>query len=266
MSNTKKALEVSLPSTEIESQALLISVSNVWLYWLKQKLYWPKIHSLIFWKRLSHLLKLRNLCIFLISHCVMKWKPWKHLVMLFPLFIMYLETPPEENKISEPDSSESPQSKHIILNEPLISASNYLLPTLNLSKNLDLHRDYSLKSQFTTEKLQFQSQMFSLNMVSTSYRIQFSPIRYKGQYNLYASQQLVPCVIKTTDNQKFFILQMNFLRPSVFDLYTDVSKPNFQSVNKTSIHYDYNVPFLLNSQKQFIFLITRISILIPVIH
>ena len=47
-----------------------------------------------------------------------------------------------------------------------------------------------------------------------------------------ASKQLAPYENRTSNNQEIFTPQMNFLRLSKFDLHTDDSNPNFQSVNK----------------------------------
>ena len=99
-------------------------------------------------------------------------------------------------------------------------------------------------------------------MILTSYRIQLSPNRCKAQNNLYASQQVAPCVYKTTKNQKFFNLPLTFVRPSVFYLHTDNSNPIFQSVKKNRFHHDSKIPFLPSSKKVAIFQIKSLSVLI----
>ena len=66
-----------------------------------------------------------------------------------------------------------------------------------------------------------------------------------------------PSEFWTVNNYKTFILQMNFLRPTVFQLQTDDSNPIFQSENKNvSImrHTNFFREYLpLNLTKNFIF-------------
>ena len=58
-------------------------------------------------------------------------------------------------------------------------------------------------------------------MVSTSHKFHPNPTQYKKQYVLHAFKKIGPFEYWAPNNQKTFTLQMNFLRPSVFDLEID---------------------------------------------
>ena len=45
---------------------------------------------------------------------------------------------------------------------------------------------------------------------------------------------------------------MSYLRPSVFDFYTDDSSRNFQSVHKTRVHHETNERFQDNLLPNFL--------------
>ena len=75
----------------------------------------------------------------------------------------------------------------------------------------DLHRDDSLTSQLSTEKLVFKLQLTSLYMVSTPYKSQFIPKDIQDLYVSYASKHLAPNKYWTANNQKIFTLQLKFL-------------------------------------------------------
>ena len=72
-------------------------------------------------------------------------------------------------------------------------------------------------------------------MVSTPYNFFLNQSRYNDQDFTHPSNHLAPFEYWTTSNQTISTLLMNFLRSSVFDLYTDESKPKFQSVNKKRV-------------------------------
>ena len=92
--------------------------------------------------------------------------------------------------------------------------------TLQPPSKPDLHRDSSLTSQLSSESFLFKSQSTSPYMLSTPYKYQLNPSWYNYLYILNASKQLAHADYCIIFNQKIFTLQMNFLRPSVFDLHT----------------------------------------------
>ena len=59
-------------------------------------------------------------------------------------------------------------------------------PTLKLLQKSDIHRDFSLISQLSTERFLFKYQLTSLYMASTSYKFQLNPNRDKDFSLLYA--------------------------------------------------------------------------------
>ena len=145
----------------------------------------------------------------------------------------------KKNKISARDSWKSPQRKHNILTGPAFSTSRVMFPTLKLSSKPNLHRDDSLTFQLPSEKFQFEPQLTSLYTVSTPFNFQLnSNRRMINNYISYASNKLSPYEYWTSNNQKNFTVQMNFLRQSVFDLHTDDSKQNFQTVKKKRVHHE----------------------------
>ena len=71
------------------------------------------------------------------------------------------------NKFSAPDSSESLKRKYNILTDRAISTSNVVPPALKPLSELDLPRKDSLTSHLSTENFQFKPQLTPLYMVST---------------------------------------------------------------------------------------------------
>ena len=61
--------------------------------------------------------------------------------------------------LTAPDSSDYLKMRNKILTDPVFSSSNVMRPTLQLSSKSDSHRDDSLTSQISTEKLPFISQL-----------------------------------------------------------------------------------------------------------
>ena len=111
-------------------------------------------------------------------------------------------------------------------------------PTLKLSSKPGFYRDDSITFRLSTEKLQFNPQLTSLYMVSTTHKSQINRNCYIDHYISYASKQLAPCEHSTVKNQKIFTQQMKFLLNSVFHLHSDDSNPNIQPVNKKRVHHE----------------------------
>ena len=124
-----------------------------------------------------------------------------------------------QKKNSAPDSSKSPKRKHKNWTDPAIANWNVLPPTLKSSLKPDLHRDDSLTSQLSTEKLQLKPQLILLYMVSTPCKLHINPNRYRDHYISYASKQSAPYKYVQAIIQKVFTLRMTFPRPSVFGLH-----------------------------------------------
>ena len=133
-----------------------------------------------------------------------------------------------------------------MLIDPAISTSNVLPPTLKPSLKPDLQRDDSLASQSWIEDLQFKPQLTSLLTVSTPKKFQINPNQYNGHSISYASKYLALYENWAANSQKLFFLQMNFLRNSVFDLHSDDSNLNCQSVNKKRVHNETHKRFFEN--------------------
>ena len=75
-------------------------------------------------------------------------------------------------------------------------------------------------------------------MVSTPYKLQEGSKCYHDHYNSYASKQLASYEYWIAKSPKIFTLQISLIRASIFDLYTDDSNPDFQSVNKKRVHHE----------------------------
>ena len=162
----------------------------------------------------------------------MKWKLKKLLVVPFqPAAIHDSKTTQKTNFLNLILQSPG-RGNTKISNDPAYITSNVMPPTLKLSPGPDLHTDFSLTAQLSSEKFPFKRQLTSLYVVSTPCKFQLNPNRSKNQHIFYASEEIAPFGYWTANNQKVFTLQMNFLRASVFDLHTDYSKTNFQSVKK----------------------------------
>ena len=84
----------------------------------------------------------------------------------------------ESEKFRDHVSSNSPEKKHTVFNDPAFLTSRFRLLPLKLSQKLDLHRDDSLTTQLSTQKLQFTSQLTSPCMVPKPYEFQFNPNSY----------------------------------------------------------------------------------------
>ena len=105
--------------------------------------------------------------------------------------------------------------------------------TLKPSSKPDLQRHDSSTSQLSTEKIQFKSQLTSINKLSTPFNFQLKPSCYIDQYISSASKQLAPYAYRTAKIQKKIFCANGFSRLSVPNLQADDSNPNFQSVKKT---------------------------------
>ena len=81
----------------------------------------------------------------------------------------------------------------------------------------------------------FNSYLTSPCIVSTPHKSQMIPNCYNEYYISSSSIQLAPYEYCVVNNQKHFTLQLDFPRPSVFDLDTDDSNLSFQfSIENTS--------------------------------
>ena len=71
----------------------------------------------------------------------------------------------KKNKISAADSLKSPKRNYIISTDSAFLNSNVMHPTLTPSSKPDLHRDESLTSQLSIEKIESKPQLTSLILV-----------------------------------------------------------------------------------------------------
>ena len=211
MITIEETLEAYLPSTKFEHQALVNSVPKD--YRGSES---PQISLNDFSENISPFTKL------------FKWfKKNRHLndkkkikEPLPQLLYMIQKLRKREIKILHV-ISQSLKEKYNTLIDPCFPTSNFMPPMLKPSSKPGLHRDDSLISQLWTEKFQLKHQLTPLYMASTQYKLLLNPSRYNYHNISYTSEHLAPHGCWSANNQKVFTLQMNFLRPSVFDLRTD---------------------------------------------
>ena len=112
-----------------------------------------------------------------------------------------------------------------------------MIPTPKPSEKPNLLREDSSTTQLSIKKIQFKSQLTALYMVSKTYRVQQKPTCHNDHYNSYALKQLAPLEHWTASTQIIFSLQKNFQRPSILELHTDHTIPNFESANIKRVNH-----------------------------
>ena len=225
-----KISNVSLPSTEIESLALLMTVPN---YYQKTEL--PQSSFSDISQNKNSITEIKN-SLHGSQGSLNDAMESQRASSNAPSTATKDSQNPQKTKTCESDSPKSQRNNYNILKEPAFLKSNVIPPILNSWHKADLHRDNSVTSQFSSEIFQFEAQLTLLCVVLTPYKIQLKPNRYIDHSNSHASKKLAPYEHWIPNFQKFLSLEMNFLSPSDFDLNTGDSKTSSQFFTGKRVH------------------------------
>ena len=99
------------------------------------------------------------------------------------------------------------KGKTKILRDPAFLTSNVMPPTLKPTSKPDLQRQDSKKSQLSTEKVQFKSQLMSLSVVSSLCKLHMNANPYHDQYIKFAFKHTAPLNTWYLQTKKIFTLQ-----------------------------------------------------------
>ena len=101
---------------------------------------------------------------------------------------------------------------------------------------------------------QFKSNLIALYLTPTPYKFRLPTNRADDHYVSYASRQLSQMTFWQSKRIRFFTLQFNFLKPTSFDLSTDISDPETLSLRSRDQHHKTYQTFLdMPSKQNFIY-------------
>ena len=158
--------------------------------------------------------------------------------------------PPEQSPSTPPPS----KKKYDTMKDPIFLTSPVYPPLISPKDSISTQRDDYLIPILANENFTLKSQLPSLYMHPTEYTFELYD---KNQYffTSIASKMMTPYRYWLDKNVKFFSLQFNFLRPSIYDLKTDEDEPSFLSFSQKATHHNTFVIFLKHQKpKNYIFI------------
>ena len=125
------------------------------------------------------------------------------------------------------------------MKDPAFLSSPIYPPIITTKPQLSRTRvDYRVPI-LSTNRFSFKSQLTSLYMHTTDYTFKLYD-KNQDFFTSIASKIMEPYQFWLENGIKFFSLQFNFLRPSIYDLKTDENDPSFLSTaQKTTHHLTY---------------------------
>ena len=146
-----------------------------------------------------------------------------------------------------------PKKRYEIMKDPVFLSSPICPPFISFEPSLSTTRDDHLIPLLSHDDFIFKAQLTSLYMHPTDYSFRL----YDNNQDFFTSialKMLGPYQYWHDNGVKIFSLQLNFLRPSLYDLKTDESDPSFLSVSQKATHYQTYTKFLQHTKpKNYIF-------------
>ena len=139
------------------------------------------------------------------------------------------------------------------MKNPVFLSSLSFPPVLPSKPSLSTNRYDHLIPLLSQDNFTFEAQLTSPYMYPTDYKIRLYE-KYRNFFTSIASIKMSPCQTSLDNGVKNFSLQLNFLRPSIYDLKTDESDPSFLSVSQKASHRQTYTKLLQHTNpKNYIF-------------
>ena len=148
-----------------------------------------------------------------------------------------------------PDTPPPTKKKYEIMKDPAFLSSPIYPRILPTKPQLSTTRDDYLVPILSTNRFSFKSQLTSLYMHPTDYTIKLYD-KNQDFFTSIASKIMAPYQYGLENGIKIFSLQLNLLRPSIYDLKTDDNDPFFLSTAQKATHHLLYTRFLQNSEPQ----------------
>ena len=143
-------------------------------------------------------------------------------------------TPPETNNDIFHETLPPPKKKYERMKDPAFLSSLVHPPILPSKLSLSTNRDDNFIPSLLHDHFTFISQPTSLYMYPLD---TFPLIKTKTSSTIMPPYQYL-----LENGVKSFSLQLNFLRPSIYDLETDKSDPSFLSISQKTTHHQCHSP------------------------
>ena len=145
-----------------------------------------------------------------------------------------------------------PKKRYEIMKDPVFLSPPIYPPFIPSKTSLSTNRDDHLISLLSRDDFIFKAQLTSLSMHPTDYSFR---IYDKNQdfFTFIASTIMGPYQYWLDNGVKIFLLQFNFLRPSIYDLKTDEFDPSFLSVFQKATHHQTYTKFLQHTKPKITF-------------
>ena len=145
------------------------------------------------------------------------------------------------------------KKRYEIMKDPVFLSSPIYPPFMSTNTSLFTNPDDHLISLLSHDDFTFKAQLTSLYMHPTDYSFRLYD-KNQDFFTSIASKSMGPYQNWLDNGVKIFSLQLNFLRPSIYDLKTDESDPSFLSVSQKATHHQTYTNFLQHTKpKNYIF-------------
>ena len=124
-----------------------------------------------------------------------------------------------------------PKTRYENMNDPVFPFSPIYPPFIPSKPSLSTNHDDHLIPLLSHDDFIFKAQLTSLYMHPTNYSFRLDD-KNQDWFPSIASKIMGPYQYWLDNGVKFFSLQFNFLRPSIYDLKTDESDPSFLSISQ----------------------------------
>ena len=130
------------------------------------------------------------------------------------------------------------KKKYDIMKDPIFLTFPVYPPVISPKDSISTQRgDDYLIPILSNKNFTFKSQLTSLYMYPTDYTFKLYD-KNQDFFTFIASKIITPYHYWLDNNVKIFLLQFNFLRPSIYNLKTDEDDPSFLSSSQKAIHHD----------------------------
>ena len=139
------------------------------------------------------------------------------------------------------------KKRYEIRQDPVFLSSPVFPPKILFQPSLSTTRDDHLFSLLSQDDFTFKAQMTSLYPTNYTFRLYD---KNQDFFLSFASKLMSPYQYWLGKGVKFFSLQSNFLRPSIYDLKTDESDPSFLSLSQKASNHQTYTKFLQHTKPQ----------------